>query len=397
MRHYIELTKPRITWLILMSTGVGYFFGLNRAVPFNWPLLLHTLVGTGLIASGTAALNQWWERESDALMRRTASRPLPMGLLTARQALWFGIGLSLAGAAELALWVNVLSALLGVFTLAAYLFVYTPMKSRTHLSTVVGALPGAMPPLMGYAAASGVLNREAWSLFFILFVWQFPHFLAIAWMYRDDYARAGIRMLPVVEPDGKSTSRQIILYATTLIPISLLPVMLGMSGTIYLVGALVLGLWFLYTGVRVAELVAIRLDDVDLDACRIRITQGKGNKDRVVPFPTSFKETLGLHMDAMRARGADHLFESSWKKPYSTRGVRAMLTRYATLAGIAHPISPHRLRHFLFTWLKTQGIDDALIQPYSGHASRQSLEVYSKIALADAQHSYDQVIDRFPV
>lgn len=153
----------------------------------------------------------------------------------------------------------------------------------------------------------------------------------------------------------------------------------------------------LYTGVRVAELVAIRLDDVDLDACRIRVTQGKGSKDRVVPFPTSFKETLGLHMDAMRHQGAAHLFESSWKKPYSTRGVRAMLTRYTKLAGLAHPISPHRLRHFLFTWLKTQGIDDALIQPYSGHASRQSLEVYSKIALADAQQSYDQVIDRFPV
>jgi len=153
----------------------------------------------------------------------------------------------------------------------------------------------------------------------------------------------------------------------------------------------------LYTGVRVAELVAIRLDDVDLDACRIRITQGKGNKDRVVPFPTSFKETLALHMDAMRERGALHLFESSWKKPYSTRGVRAMLARYAKLAGMAHPISPHRLRHFLFTWLKTQGIDDALIQPYSGHASRQSLEVYSRIALADAQQRYEQVIDRFPV
>jgi heme o synthase len=252
MRQYIELTKPRITWLILMSTGVGYFFGLDRESPFNWALLIHTLVGTGLIASGTAALNQWWERESDKLMRRTASRPLPMGLLTAKRALWFGIALALAGAAELAIWVNVLSALLGAFTLAAYLFVYTPMKSRTHLSTVVGALPGAMPPLMGYAAASGILNREAWSLFFILFVWQFPHFLAIAWMYRDDYARAGIRMLPVVEPDGKSTSRQIILYATTLIPISLLPVLLGMSGTIYLVGAMILGLWFLYTGVRVA-------------------------------------------------------------------------------------------------------------------------------------------------
>lgn len=252
MRHYIELTKPRITWLILMSTGVGYFFGLNRQAPFNWALLLHTLAGTGLIASGTAALNQWWERESDALMRRTATRPLPMGLLTAKRALWFGIALAVAGAVELALGVNLLAALLGALTLAAYLFVYTPMKSRTHLSTVVGALPGAMPPLMGYAAASGILNREAWSLFFILFVWQFPHFLAIAWMYRDDYARAGIRMLPVVEPDGKSTSRQIVLYATTLIPISLLPVMLGMSGTIYLVGALVLGFWFLYTGVRVA-------------------------------------------------------------------------------------------------------------------------------------------------
>jgi protoheme IX farnesyltransferase len=252
MREYIELTKPRITWLILMSTGVGYFFGLDRTAPFNWELLIHTLVGTGLIASGTAALNQWWERESDKLMRRTASRPLPMGLLTAKHALWFGIALSLAGAAELAVWVNPLSAFLGVFTLAAYLFVYTPMKSRTHLSTVVGALPGAVPPLMGYAAASGFLNREAWSLFFILFVWQFPHFLAIAWMYRDDYARAGIRMLPVVEPDGKSTSRQIILYATTLIPISLLPVLLGMAGKIYLVGAMVLGLWFLYTGVRVA-------------------------------------------------------------------------------------------------------------------------------------------------
>ncbi|MGH9068261.1 MAG: tyrosine-type recombinase/integrase [Acidimicrobiales bacterium] len=153
----------------------------------------------------------------------------------------------------------------------------------------------------------------------------------------------------------------------------------------------------LYTGVRVAELVAIRLDDVDLDACRIRITQGKGAKDRFVPFPTSFKETLGLHMDAMRARRATHLFESSWKKPYSTRGVRAMLARYATLAGMAHPVSPHRLRHFLFTWLKTQGIDDALIQPYSGHASRQSLEVYSRIALADAQETYEGVIGRFPV
>lgn len=252
MREYIELTKPRITWLILMSTGVGYFFGLDRTASLNWPLLIHTIVGTGLIASGTAALNQWWERESDKLMRRTAGRPLPMGLMTARRALWFGIALAVLGAGELWIWVNPLSSILGLFTLAAYLFVYTPMKSRTHLSTVVGALPGAVPPLMGYAASSGILTREAWSLFFILFIWQFPHFLAIAWMYRDDYARAGIRMLPVVEPDGQSTSRQIILYASTLIPISLFPFLFGMSGKIYLVGALILGFWFLYTGVRVA-------------------------------------------------------------------------------------------------------------------------------------------------
>lgn len=252
MREYIELTKPRITWLILMSTGVGYFFGLDRTASLNWPLLIHTIVGTGLIASGTAALNQWWERESDKLMRRTAGRPLPMGLMTARRALWFGIALAVLGAGELWIWVNPLSSILGLFTLAAYLFVYTPMKSRTHLSTVVGALPGAVPPLMGYAASSGILTREAWTLFFILFIWQFPHFLAIAWMYRDDYARAGIRMLPVVEPDGQSTSRQIILYASTLIPISLFPFLFGMSGKIYLVGALILGFWFLYTGVRVA-------------------------------------------------------------------------------------------------------------------------------------------------
>jgi integrase/recombinase XerD len=153
----------------------------------------------------------------------------------------------------------------------------------------------------------------------------------------------------------------------------------------------------LFTGVRVSELVRIRVDNVDLDACRMRITQGKGAKDRTVPFPGSFKETLSLHMDARRAKGATFLFESSWKKPYSTRGVRALLARYANLAGLEHNMPPHRLRHFLFTWLKTQGIDDALIQPYSGHASRTSLEIYSRVALADAQESYDKVIDRFPV
>ncbi|MGZ6870168.1 MAG: tyrosine-type recombinase/integrase [Frankiaceae bacterium] len=163
------------------------------------------------------------------------------------------------------------------------------------------------------------------------------------------------------------------------------------------VGDVVLIKTLLYTGVRVSELVAIRLDDIDLDTCRIRITQGKGGKDRTVPFPPTFRETLALHAAGMRRRRATHLFESSWKKPYSTRGIRALLARYATAAGFAEPVSPHQLRHFLFTWMKTQGVDDALIQPYSGHASRQSLEVYSRLALPDAQHRYDQEISKFPV
>jgi protoheme IX farnesyltransferase len=259
MREYIELTKPRITWLILMSTGIGYFFGLPAAA--NWleflksiPLLslLHTVLGTGLIASGTAALNQWYEREADRHMRRTAARPLPSGKLSAPRAMTFGIALSVAGFTELWLGVNFLAAAIGAFTLASYLFLYTPLKQRTWWSTTVGAIPGAMPPMIGYAAAAGVITRESWVLFAILFLWQFPHFYSIAWMYKEDYARAGIQMLPVVEPDCRSTARQIVLYGIALIPVSLIPSVLGMSGRIYLVGALLLGLWFLYSGVQVA-------------------------------------------------------------------------------------------------------------------------------------------------
>jgi protoheme IX farnesyltransferase len=259
MRDYISLTKPRITWLILMSTGVGYFFGLRgfglREVSFwqiDWWALLHTIIGTGLIASGTAALNQWYERDADAKMRRTSDRPLPAGRLDARRALAFGATLAIVGFAELAWFVNLLSGILGMATLVSYLFLYTPLKQRSWLSTTVGAFPGAMPPMIGFAAASGTLTAQAWVLFAILFLWQFPHFYAIAWMYRDDYARAGIRMLPVVEPDGHSTARQIVLYASLLIPVSLAPGLLGMSGKIYLLGALALGVWFLYSGVRVA-------------------------------------------------------------------------------------------------------------------------------------------------
>ena len=254
MRDYIELTKPRITWLILMSTGIGYFFGLPSHAwrEINWLLLLHTILGTGLIASGTAALNQWYERAADLKMHRTAGRPLPSGRLTAGRALAFGIALSVAGFLELWLGVNLLSGLIGAFTLASYLFLYTPMKQRTWWSTTVGAVPGAMPPMIGYAAAAGVITRESWVLFAILFLWQFPHFYSIAWMYKDDYARAGIRMLPVVDPDCRSTARQIVLYGIALIPVSLVPGMLGMTGRIYFVGALILGLLYLYSGVRVA-------------------------------------------------------------------------------------------------------------------------------------------------
>ena len=249
MKDYIALTKPRITWLILMSTGVGYFFGARG----GWHLLtlFHTILGTGLIASGTAALNQWYEREADAKMKRTQARPLPSGRLDARKALVFAIVISLAGFVELWLGANLLSALLGLFTLLCYLFVYTPLKQRSPHSTTIGAIPGAMPPLIGFAGACGTLTWEAWVLFAILFLWQFPHFYAIAWMYREDYARAGIRMLPVVEPDGESTARRILLYSLALIPISLMPKFFAMTGNLYLYGALVLGILFLYAGLKI--------------------------------------------------------------------------------------------------------------------------------------------------
>jgi heme o synthase len=249
MNDYIALTKPRITWLILMSTGVGYFFGSKNT--WHWFTLLHTIIGTGLIASGTAALNQWYERVADGKMRRTQGRPLPSGRLNPGKALVFAIAISVAGFVELWFGANPLAALLGLITLLTYLFVYTPLKQRSPHSTTIGSIPGAMPPLIGFAAASGTLTWDAWVLFAILFLWQFPHFYAIAWMYKEDYARAGIRMLPVVEPDGKSTARRILLCSIALIPISLMPKFFAMAGNIYLYGALALGLVFVYYGLRI--------------------------------------------------------------------------------------------------------------------------------------------------
>lgn len=248
VKDYIDLTKPRVTWLIVLSAAIGYYFG------GSWSLstFLNTVFGTALIASGTAALNQWYEREADARMRRTQWRPLPSGRLMPIQAFWFGVGLSLLGALELWLGANWLASVLGVATLVMYLFLYTPMKRKSWWSTTVGAFPGAMPPLIGFAGAVGYLNAQAWVLAAILFLWQFPHFYAIAWMYREDYSRAGIKMLPVIEPDGGSTARQILLYSLILIPISLLPNWLGMTGRFYLAGAVAVGVYYLYSGIRVA-------------------------------------------------------------------------------------------------------------------------------------------------
>ena len=247
---YIELTKPRITFLIVLTSAAGFCLGSRGAV--NFVLFAHAMIGIGLLSSGIATLNQFIERDLDGLMRRTASRPLPSGRLAPLEAMWFGVLLTVVAETYLALFVNGLSAILGLTVVAGYLFLYTPLKTRTTLSTAVGAFPGAMPPLIGWAAARGQIDVAAWVLFAILFLWQFPHFLAIAWMYREDYGRAGIRMLPVVEPEGRVTGQQIIAYSLMLVPVSLLPTVLGISGKFYFAAALVLGLLFLASGIRVA-------------------------------------------------------------------------------------------------------------------------------------------------
>jgi protoheme IX farnesyltransferase len=250
MRAYLELTKPRITALIVVSTAVGYFFGM----PGSWPSLIHTLVGTALLASGTAALNQWWESAADSRMRRTERRPIPSGRVGSRSALYFGLAVSALGFADLALGTNLLAAWLGLFTLLSYLLIYTPLKQVSPVCTAIGAVPGAMPPLIGFAAAHRSLTAPAYALAAILFVWQFPHFYAIAWMYRDDYARGGMRMLPVVEPDCRSTARRMVLFGVLLLPVSLLPLYLHMTGSAYAVGAAMLGAWYLHSGLRAVQI-----------------------------------------------------------------------------------------------------------------------------------------------
>jgi len=235
---YVALTKPDVSFLVLITTAAGYYMGARG--PVAWLHLIHTVFGTMLIAAGTAALNHYIERDSDRLMRRTASRPLPSGVLKPRQALAYGIALSVAGAVYLYFSAGVLAAGLGVATCLSYLLAYTPLKKRTVWATFVGAFPGAIPPMIGWVAATGKLDLGAWLLFAILFFWQFPHFHAIAWMYREDYARAGILMLPVVDPEGSRTFRQILVAAAVLVGVSLLPAIAGLAGIVYFFGALAL-------------------------------------------------------------------------------------------------------------------------------------------------------------
>jgi protoheme IX farnesyltransferase len=216
-------------------------------------LLFNTIVGTALVAGGSAAFNQYYERVTDGLMRRTRGRPLPGHRLQPIEALWFACALSTIGLVQLALGANLLAAAVALVTLVAYACVYTPMKSRSPLSTVVGAIPGALPPLIGWAAVRGSLEPVSWALFAIGFLWQMPHFLAIAWLYRADYERAGFPMLPVIEPDGRSTGRQAVAYAAALVPVSLAPTAFGISGSIYFVAAFILSVTFLVFAIRFAR------------------------------------------------------------------------------------------------------------------------------------------------
>lgn len=243
LRDYYTLTKPEVNLLILMTTSAGYYLGARG--PFRVAGLLNTLVGTLLVASGTATLNQWMERIWDGQMRRTANRPLPSGRVSAKEALWFGVLLSIAGGLYLAFSVNGLSALLAISTLLSYLLIYTPLKRRTPLCTLLGAIPGAMPTLIGWAGASASIGREAWFLFAILFLWQFPHFLAIALMYREDYARAGYRMLPSFDRDSRFTRAEIFGFAVVLVATTMLPSLLS-GAAVYTIAMAIAGAFLLY-------------------------------------------------------------------------------------------------------------------------------------------------------
>jgi len=248
---FIELTKPRVVVMVLVTTLVGFYLA-SQGTP-DYMCLLHTLIGTALAAGGTLALNQVLERKADAKMQRTRFRPLPDGRLQPSDALAFGTLATTVGLLYLLTAVNSLSALVTTSIVASYLFAYTPLKLRTSLCSLIGAIPGALPPVIGWVAARGTLDIEAWVLFTIMFLWQLPHSLAIGWLYKEDYARAGFRLLPVVEPDGKSTGRQIVSNCLALLAVGLIPTLIGIAGSVYFIVSLVLGIVFLWYGINLAR------------------------------------------------------------------------------------------------------------------------------------------------
>ena len=248
---YYELTKPSITFMILVSTALGYFMGGNGIS--NYQHFILTLLGSCLISSGSGALNHFAEAESDKIMYRTNLRPIPAGIILPENAMIFGIALIFIGSGILYFFINTLTCVLALITALMYLFIYTPLKKLTWLNTPVGAIPGAIPPIGGWVAATGSLDPEAWILFAILFLWQHPHFYAIALMFKDDYKKAGLKMLPVVEPNGSRTNRQIIWHALLLIPVSVMPVYINLLGMIYFWAALILGVGYLLSGFILAK------------------------------------------------------------------------------------------------------------------------------------------------
>ncbi len=248
---YLELSKPRIAFMLVLTAAAGFYLG--SASGFDVVLFINNTIGITLLAFGVATLNQVWERKTDALMERTATRPLPTNKVSAVEALVFGVSMCLVAEIYLAVLVNLLTAILGLVVIVGYVLLYTPLKTKTSASTAIGAIPGALPPLMGFTAAANDITLGAWTLFAMLFLWQFPHFLAIAWMYKEQYAKAGIKMLPVVEPSGKITARQIVIFTVLLLPVSLVPYFIGMAGLIYLIGASFLGLWFLAASIKAAR------------------------------------------------------------------------------------------------------------------------------------------------
>ena len=248
---YFELTKPRIAFMLVLTSAAGFYLGSERG--FNFPLFINSTIGITLLAFGVATLNQYIERLTDALMARTATRPLPTNKIAPAEALIFGLAQCVAAELYLLFLVNALTAFLGLIVIVGYVLLYTPLKTRTSASTAIGALPGAMPPLMGWTSAADSITLGAWTLFALLFLWQFPHFLAIATMYKEEYRKAGILMLPVVEKDGKITALQIVTFTILLLPVSLAPFFIGLSGVVYLIGASVLGIWFLWASIQAAR------------------------------------------------------------------------------------------------------------------------------------------------